>query len=173
MRLFIGIRAGCTDYLTALQDELRRLGRGRFTHADNLHITLRFLGELPPASVSGLCDAITEAGGEAFTLECGAAHMFNKSGIVSARVAGETDKLAALADRTEAVLEKRGYMRETRGFRPHITLARDYQPHGDISRIPEGRHVFTADEVVLFESRRENGRLVYAPLFAHRLQQPE
>jgi 2'-5' RNA ligase len=88
---------------------------------------------------------------------------------LSADVLGETDKLAALAERLEAALERWGYARETRPFKAHITLARDFQPRGDIGGLPAGERRFTVDEVILFESRRENGRLVYAPLFAHAL----
>ncbi len=169
MRLFIGIKTGCEDYLTALQDELKTLGRGRFTHPDNLHITLKFLGEQPPNKIQGICEAIAEAGGEPFALEVGGARMFNRSGILAADVLGDTNKLSALAARLDAALERRGYLRESRPFKAHITLARDFVPHGDIGGIPQKRCAFSVDEVVLFESRRENGRLVYVPLFAHRL----
>lgn len=170
MRLFIGIKMGCKAYLTALQDRLKTLGRGRFTRPDNLHITLKFLGELPPDKVSGLCKAIAEAGGEKFMLEVGGARMFNRNGILAADVTAGADKLAALAARLETALEKRGIPRETRPFRAHITLARDFQPSGGLSGVPQQRCAFTVDEVILFESRRENGRLVYVPLFAHRLE---
>ena len=169
MRLFIGIKTGCEAHISALQDELKKLGRGRFTRSDNLHITLKFLGELPPDRVSGLCEAIAAAGGAPFTLEIGGARMFNRSGILSADVLGETDSLAALAERLEAALEKQGIPRETRPFRAHITLARDYEPHGDLSGVPQRRCSFDVDEVILFESRRENGRLTYAPLYRYRL----
>lgn len=172
MRLFIGIKAGCGQHLAALQGELKKMGRGRFTFADNLHITLKFLGELPPFSVSVLREAIDEAAGCAFELECGGMRMFNRSGIVSAEVAGDTDQLSALHARLEEALERRGYARDTRAFRPHITLARDYKTHGDadIEGISHGSCRFTVSEVVLFKSRREGGRLVYAPLYAHGLQ---
>ena len=169
MRLFIGIKTDCEEHLTALQDELKKLGRGRFTHPDNLHITLKFLGELPPGKVPGLCEAIAEADGEPFMLEIGGARMFNRSGILAADVTAGADKLAALAARLETALERRGIPREMRPFKAHITLARDYQPNGDPGGVPQRRCSFGVDEVTLFESRRENGRLVYAPLFAHRL----
>ena len=169
MRLFIGIKTNCEAHISALQDELKKLGRGRFTHPDNLHITLKFLGELPPGRVPGLRDAITEAGGEPFELKIGGARMFNRSGILSSDVLGETDKLTALAERLETALEQHGYAREKRPFKAHITLARDYEPHGDLGSVSQRRSSFTVDEVILFESRRENGRLVYVPLFAYRL----
>jgi 2'-5' RNA ligase len=97
MRLFIGIKIGCSEYLAALTEQLRQAGRGRFTRPENLHITLKFLGEQLPSSVKEICTAISDAGGEPFTLEIGGARIFNRSGILSADVMGETGKLAALA----------------------------------------------------------------------------
>ena len=170
MRLFIGIKAGCVEYLAGLQEQLRQAGRGRFTRPENLHITLKFLGEQPPSAVKGICAAIAEASGETLTLEIGGARIMGRSGILSADVLGETDKLTALAGRLEAALERLGVAREARPYRAHITLARDFRPHGDISGMPPGERRFVADEVVLFESRRETGRLVYAPLFSHKLR---
>jgi 2'-5' RNA ligase len=171
MRLFIGIKAGCAEYLAALQEQLKNAGRGRFTRPENLHITLKFLGEQPPSAVAGICEAIAEAGGEPFELEIGGARVFNRSGILSADVLGETEKLTALAQRLETVLAGHGYPRETRAYKPHITLAREFQPCGNIAGTPTGRRHFTVDEVILFESRREEGRLVYAPLYTYRLQE--
>jgi hypothetical protein len=35
--------------------------------------------------------------------------------------------------------------------------------------LPAGERRFVVNEVILFESRRESGRLVYVPLFSHKL----
>lgn len=170
MRVFIGIKAGCADYLTALQHQLKEKGRGSFTARDNLHITLRFLGEVAPQKVGAISDAVIQAGGEAFTLTCGGLHVMRK-GLVVAEVGGETDKLLALQGRIEAALETLGFERESRPYRPHITLARNYRGKA-VPSVPSPQNGcrFLADETILFESRRENGRLVYVPLFRHRLE---
>lgn len=171
MRVFIGIKTGCEDYLTSLQNELRKAGKGNFTDVNNLHITLKFIGEVPPSRIKEISEAIFETGGEAFKLECLGIEVFNKSGIVSAKVGGELKKLDAMNSRLENLLEARGFEKEKRAYRPHITLVRKYYPSGgfDIGSIPYRRCAFTVKEIILFESRRENGRLVYAPLFTHKL----
>ena len=169
MRVFIGIKAGCADYLTALQQQLKEKGRGNFTARDNLHITLKFLGEVAPHKVNAISDAITQAGGEAFTLTCGGLHVMRK-GLVVAEVSGETDKLFALQSRIEAALEILGFEKESRPYRPHITLARNYRGETPAVLAPQDGCSFLADETILFESRRENGRLVYVPLFRHSLE---
>lgn len=172
MRLFIGIKTGCEDYLGSLQDELKKCGKGNFTYPDNLHLTLKFLGEAPPFRVSDISGAIKQAAGEAFSLELRGAKAFNKNGIVSAEIGGNMAPLVNLVSRLEDALERLGFPKENRPFHPHITLAREFRPFPgcDISAVPHSSRRFTADEVILFESTRENGRLTYVPLFRQKLK---
>jgi len=60
MRLFIGIKTDCEIYLSSLQNELKKIGKGSFTDAANLHITLRFLGEVPDRRLRNICEAISD-----------------------------------------------------------------------------------------------------------------
>ena len=147
MRLFIGIKTGCGEYLATLQEQLKRAGRGRFTRPENLHITLKFLGEHPPAAVPEICAAIAEAGGEPFELEIGGARMFNRSGILSADVLGRRT-LAALASgwrRWRGCTQVTPYKHITPrdfGGRRHGGIpptAPLYRGRGDTVREPPGR----------------------------------
>lgn len=108
-----------------------------------------------------------------FELECQGIQIFNKSGIISAKVGGELKKLAGLYSRLETALEKRGFEKETRKFRPHITLARKFHASSgfDIESIPYSYCGFKVDKIILFESRRDVGKLVYVPLFVHKLEE--
>lgn len=171
MRLFIGIKTGCEDYLTALQDELKKYGRGNFTHADNLHLTLKFLGEVPPARVKEILDAMARVKAEPFTLELRGVKIFNKNGIVSAEVGGNLELLSSLAEALEGVLEAIGFPKEGRSFKAHITLAREFRPGPgcDISSIPHASRKFTVNEMILFESARIEGKLIYVPVYTKRL----
>ncbi len=175
MRLFIGIRAGCVKYLGSLQQMLKKAGTGNFTSPENLHITLKFLGEISPSRLNELHSAITETDGSAFSLECQGMAMLGKSGIVTARVGGDLIAMDALVARLEDALEKRGFEREARPFHPHITLVRNFHALGgdDVASLAHKGCRFNATEVILFESRREAGRLVYVPLFTHPLAPPE
>jgi 2'-5' RNA ligase len=175
MRLFIGIQAGCGKYLGSLQQMLKKAGKGNLTLPENLHLTLRFLGEVSPSRLDDLREAIAEAGGTPFTIECLGMFMMGKGGIVSARVGGEVDALSALVNRLESALEKRGFEREARPFHPHITLARNFHALAgdDVASMTHRGCRFKAAEVILFESRREAGRLVYAPLYRHPLKPQE
>lgn len=171
MRLFIGIKTGCEDYLAALQEELKKCGRGNFTRAENLHLTLKFLGEVPSFRVKDISDAMAEVTTAPFSLECRGVKLFGKNGIVSAEVGGTIAPLVSLAAKLEDALEKTGFAKETRSFKPHITLAREFRafPGCDIFSIPHGCRKFTVHEMILFESAKENGKLVYVPVHRQKL----
>ena len=171
MRLFIGIRTPCENELTALQQSLKQWGNGRFTDRANLHLTLKFLGETPPEKVKDIADAMEGVDAEQFFLECRGAEMFNKNGIVSARVEGDLGRLQALFIKLENALEQRGFRREPRALKPHITLARQFRvfSQADLSAVPYRHCGFEVRDIILFESRRDAGRLVYAPLFVKRI----
>jgi len=170
MRLFIGMKTGCEEYLLLLQQELKKLGKGSFTRKDNLHMTLKFLGGVPYGMVEELCDAISETQKDTLKLTCEGLQVFGRD-IISVKVGGERDKLSALHDRLELALEKRGFAKEKRRFCPHITLARQFfSPQGyDIASVTTRRVEFQVDKVVLFESTREAGELVYKPVFISKL----
>ncbi len=170
MRVFIGVKTGCEDHLSALQQELKELGSGNFTSRTNLHMTLKFLGEVSAAKNDGICEAISEAQKGTLKLTCEGLQVFGRD-IVSVKVGGERDKLSALYDSLEAALEKRGFEKETRRFRPHITLVRKFRPLGaiDVACIPVKPASFQVNEVILFESTREEGKLIYKPLQRYQL----
>lgn len=170
MRLFIGVKTGCEPQLAALSQELKKLGRGNFTREENLHMTLKFLGDVPPSKVGAVSDAIAHAKPGVFTLWCEGLQTFGRD-IISAKVGGELKKLSALHQSLETSLERCGFEAEQRVFKPHITLVRAFRPFGafDLSSISSVRKDFEVNEVILFESTREEGKLVYKPLFTHRL----
>lgn len=167
MRLFIGIKTGCEDHLHSLQDQLRRMGQGSFTYKENMHITLKFLGEVSPTKLEDVERAMAEIKHNAFHLECLGLGLFNKNGIVSAKVGGELNKLSVLQSKLETEFEKCGFKKENRKYRPHITLARRFEAFQDcdISSIPYRPTGFIVKEIILFESKRISGRLVYEPLY--------
>ena len=171
MRLFVGIKTGCESYLNSLQEELRKAGSGNFTDVSNLHITLRFLGEVPHSRFREICEAVSEAEGPAFALECQGVQVFGRNRIASVRIGGDLDKLAALYSRLETALGRIGFEKELREYSPHVTLARNFRAkeYSDPERIPYRCVKFIVQEIVLFESRQEAGSLIYSPLYIQKL----
>lgn len=168
MRLFVGIKTGCDDYLVSLQQRLKEYGRGNFTKRDNLHITLKFLGEVESGKQKDICEAISDIKCKPFYLECRGIGVFN-SRIAFVKVGGDIHRLSYIFLQLENALFKKGFKKETREYKPHITLARGFRPRLEIESIECKCQVFLVNEITLFESRREDGSLKYIPLFVHKI----
>lgn len=120
----------------AVRDALARLpirtevqgARVRRVASHNLHLTLKFLGELEPARISGVVCALAAASCSVspFDLAVAGAGQFPPRGaprVLWAGVGGGPS-LAALKERVDRALADLGFARETRPFAAHVTLAR-------------------------------------------------
>ncbi len=133
MRLFVAVSLppSIRMELQRLCDELRRAAAGlRWVRPDAIHLTLRFLGELPeddlPRIQSGLRSSLPGSH-PPFALGLGELGRFPSRGrpqvIWVGLVDGQGD-LARLQARVEAAIQASGMPPEARPFRPHLTLAR-------------------------------------------------
>lgn len=113
-----------------LQRQLEHAGaQARWTRPDQLHFTLRFLGEIPLAQVARVKVAVREAasGVEPFTIELrglGAFPSLQRPQVIWIGVNDGKEPLRTLAGRLERALAKQRFPAEPRPFRPHLTLAR-------------------------------------------------
>ncbi|HEX3031541.1 MAG TPA: RNA 2',3'-cyclic phosphodiesterase [Bacillota bacterium] len=178
MRVFIAIEFEdkVKEFLVHLQSELRNYcDRGNFSHRENLHLTLRFIGEIEELGLPALKTAITEAAERSaeFTLGLKGLGQFPKGGRSVAWVGVQpAPELQKLYQEMEKALDKQGFGRENRGFNPHITLAREVdkgQIREAISTVRTGGVTQQVRGITLMHSTREGGRLVYKPLFRHAL----
>ena len=129
MRLFTGISLPeeVTGNLSALIDRLRLTAHLRWSPVDNLHITSKFIGEWPEARLQEMIDALQPLGRRpAFDVSVnGVGWLPNPHSpriLFAAIKAGP--ELAELATATEAATTAIGVDRETKPYRPHLTLAR-------------------------------------------------
>ena len=109
-------------------DELRDMGRPIRAAVEPLHLTLKFLGETDVASVVDVSRAVSTVASahRAFDLPLrgiGAFPKIERPSVVWAGVVDE-EPIAALVENLEIVLEPLRFLRETRPFHPHVTLAR-------------------------------------------------
>jgi len=159
MRLFIAIAPP-----PALREELAALAIGmpgaRWVAADNMHLTLRFLGEVNPAEAEDLDATLSVLRAAPVAVSLQGIGTFGHGRRVHAVwvAAGRDPALMHLQSRVEAAVVHAGFPPDGRKFTPHVTLARLKRP--DPARL-EGfiaAHndrafpAFVADEVVLFES---------------------
>lgn len=96
---------------------------------ENLHITLKFLGQSPPAELEKVKAALDACarGAEPFPLAfrgVGAFPSAERPSVLWAGAHDETGSLASLADKLEERLPEAGREKEQRVFHPHVTAAR-------------------------------------------------
>jgi 2'-5' RNA ligase len=136
MRTFIAIDLddALKNSLAALLDELKPLaGNVRWVGASGMHLTLKFLGEIPEAEAAGVSAVLDEVAGrhQPFPLRLLGTGAF-PPGRRSPRVfwvgAAPVPTLMSLQEDIEREMEKRGFEREQRPFRPHLTLGRVRYP---------------------------------------------
>lgn len=95
----------------------------------NLHVTLKFLGEVDPSRLAGVAEALraVAAASRAFDLGLAGVGAFpspSRPRVLWAGVAEGADVLADLARRIDEALGALAFERETRPFTGHVTLGR-------------------------------------------------
>jgi 2'-5' RNA ligase len=160
-RLFVAL-----DLPEAVKDALGDLQTGlheaRWHDIDDFHLTLRFIGEVDPATEADLLDALELLDGPAVTVSPRGYGHFERRGkpAVLYVTVEATPDLIALQRRVESLVRGCGLPPEPRRFTPHITLAR--LPRSiETERVgrwletapPVGVPPFTVAAVTLFQSR--------------------
>jgi 2'-5' RNA ligase len=111
------------------------LDGARWRTAEQLHLTLRFFGDVREDVARDLDSELARVGGGPFEMVLAGAGAFGEGRDVQAVWAGveETPELKRLAKACEAAARRAGLKPETRNFRPHVTLA--YLRHADPDRV--------------------------------------
>jgi 2'-5' RNA ligase len=140
VRLFVALQisAEVREALAKLTNDLRQVagafGRGapRWVRAENLHVTLKFIGEVSAAKLEAIRDALSKVhSNQPVTLDFSGLGFFPNDERPRVFWAGidASPNLQTLANDVEQSLEKVEIPREQRPFAPHLTLAR-FEPPG-------------------------------------------
>jgi len=131
VRLFIAIELpdDVREHLVQLRDRLKaQIAGAWYTRDQNLHVTLKFLGEVDERRSSELIESLSKVRiGGAIQASADKIECFPDRGplrIVAAGFGGDLDAFAALHRAIEQRCQHLGFERETRKYRPHVTLAR-------------------------------------------------
>lgn len=161
----------------------------RWTPLDNLHLTLRFLGDTSDAQRRQVEAALADIAGQssAFQLALRAAGAFpnlRKPNILWLDFGGDLDVLAPLQQHIELAAQQAGFAAEARAFTPHLTIARarkDTTPAmlaraGEALRTVTGTPLpsstpFTVEDFRLIHSDLRPTGSVYTPLATFALRQ--
>jgi len=135
MRLFVAVNlpAEIRDRLAAVQDRLRRAQADvSWVRAENLHITLKFLGETEEKRLDRIRDVLAEVARAyaPFSLQVTGAGSFGGRvpRVVWAGVSEGADLLTRLAWQVESALSRVGFPKEKRSLTAHLTLGRVRSP---------------------------------------------
>lgn len=125
IRIFVGVPLpeGVRERLAGL---CSGLPGARWVAPENLHVTLRFIGEVDEAEAEDIDAALAAIRHGAFPLALAGADCFGSSNKVRVVFAGvePSEPLMHLYGKVESVLVRLGLEPEGRKYKPHVTLAR-------------------------------------------------
>ncbi|WKZ49263.1 MAG: RNA 2',3'-cyclic phosphodiesterase [Anaerolineales bacterium] len=161
-----------------LRAELNRCVR--WTPPENIHLTLKFLGEIPPAQVDALTSALRVQADSvpAFNVEVGGLGSFpdrKRARVLWIGIQAPAE-IQTLQRGIESACARLGYESESRGFSPHLTIGRVRQQAtpADAQKIRRALEAATIDSlgavrvdlVHLFKSDLQKSGAVYTKIFS-------
>lgn len=182
MRTFVAAPVSET-ILAAARDLQQWISRGghnlRFVAPENLHFTLKFLGEITEEDARRLGSALAVLNQEfpPFPISVGSLGGFpdlRHPRVLWVGVQIGADQLERLAQRVEAICSDAGLEGDKKPFRSHLTIARSRERRPRSMNLPERAleiqlGEMTVDRVVLMHSQLGPQGAVYTPLSEVRL----
>ncbi|MGZ8847378.1 MAG: RNA 2',3'-cyclic phosphodiesterase [Pyrinomonadaceae bacterium] len=109
--------------------------RASWTREDNIHLTLKFLGDVPVNQIESLAQALMRAATQTpdFDLvirDCGSFPTRGKPKVLWIGIDDPSSNLPKLQAAVEDECAKAGFDRDQRSFHPHLTIARLRNPKG-------------------------------------------
>lgn len=164
------LRLRILDHINHLRRDCPEV-KASWGRENNLHLTLKFLGNIQARSITALSEAAGEAAAtcEPFDLivsGCGFFPRRAKPNVLWIGVHDLEHRLHALHQALEEQCSAAGFGRDARAFHPHLTIARLRNPAGGRS-LAEAHEAldfapqrFTVSEIVVFKSEllREGSR---------------
>ncbi|MFP1130067.1 RNA 2',3'-cyclic phosphodiesterase [Asticcacaulis sp. W401b] len=166
-RLFIGVEPP-RAIKTQLLGLMGGVSGARWQSTAQLHLTLRFVGEVDRHQANAIAEALADLHHPAFALSLAGVGTFERKGQVHTLWAGVTpfEPVHVLHKKVDQGLVRAGVLPETRAFQPHITLARLSGRVGTLSHFLDANEgltsePFVVDTVCLYESTLTSEGSVY------------
>lgn len=104
----------------------------KWTHPDDYHITLQFLGDTDKEDIPAIIKVLKEVGNKCMPFQLslqdfGTFGVPDSPRVLWAGVSGELEKLHQLQQAVLSATLPLGYSAEKRDYKPHLTLARKYR----------------------------------------------
>lgn len=168
-RLFVAIRPPA-PVRDALLDLMGGISAARWQSEDQLHLTLRFIGEVDRHMALDIHAALGSIRHPAFDLVVSSLGAFERRGVPDVVWAGvaPVEPVRALHKKIDQAIVRVGIEPDRRAFHPHITLARLGRGAGPVhdflAKPVTGIPAFTVTDIVLVESRLTPDGAVYSEL---------
>ncbi|HSZ57492.1 MAG TPA: RNA 2',3'-cyclic phosphodiesterase [Tepidisphaeraceae bacterium] len=190
MRLFLAIelpdaiRRGLADISSRLRTAPDLSGCS-WVRTENLHVTLKFFGEVPEATLPAICESLNQVRLDgSIRLKASRMELLPPHGpvrVIAAGLEGDRWRLEELHGQIEKRCADVGFPPEARKFRPHVTLARARRPlspgvRGEIEeRTAEllPLEELVVNDFVLMESRLKPDAAQYIPLARFKLDREQ
>ncbi|HAO22504.1 MAG: 2'-5' RNA ligase [Desulfobacteraceae bacterium IS3] len=179
LRTFIAFKLPETiiSHLHKIQKGLKSFGfRVGWVAPENIHLTLKFLGEIPKSEIENVSQAMAETAKQyppmSFTAKgLGVFPTIKRPRVLWCGLKGDTYSLIQLQKTLEENLDIIGFPKEDRGFKAHLTLGRakgEIDPKQLLEAIDKFSGLesenFAADRLILFRSELKPGGAVYTEL---------
>jgi 2'-5' RNA ligase len=114
--------------LSEIQNSLVGTGADlKLVEPKNIHVTMRFLGEISPSIVDAIYEEMKKIAFKPFDIELkglGAFPNLRYARVVWVGIQKGADKLESVFDQLEPCLRRLGFRPDSKGFSPHLTIAR-------------------------------------------------
>lgn len=166
-RLFVAIRPP-QPVRTFLLDQMHGIEGARWQNDNQLHLTLRFIGEVDRHQAQDIAAALGSVSGPALSLMLDGVGTFDRRGRIDMLWAGVApqDALRSLHKKVDRACESIGIAPDQRAYLPHITIARLNRSAGPVegylaAHAGLATPPFTIDHFTLFESEMGREGSVY------------
>lgn len=173
------VRAQLQDHASRLREAVSEASAS-WSRPENVHLTLKFFGNVPTQSLSEISAAASRVAKEfsSFQIRIGGTGVFprrSRPQVLWIGVEDSSGHLSDLQQRLEEEFEREGFPKDDRGFRPHLTIARLRRPE-DARQLAEA-HIQTkfslievpVREFVLFRSEMSPKGSRYTAISKHEL----
>ena len=157
MRLFIAIELSdeLKKSLIGLMHDLKKTGiKGQYAPADNLHMTLAFIGETD--QLAKIREAVQNIQFKPFKLSL--SDLGNFGELIWLGVKGNQG-LSELVKEVRSTLDEAGISYDKKGFLPHITLIR--RAIGNYKQVPAPKGMMMVKRISVMKSEVKDGRRIY------------
>ena len=178
--LEVSVQASLMRHINRLRETVPQ-AQASWSREENMHLTLKFLGDIQTSKLSNLSNAaaLAVASFSSFEITLADTGVFPQHGaprVLWIGVKDESGKLAELHTRLEQACAEEGFVREERPFHPHLTIARLRKPQGATTLAAAHKEMrfepvaVAVEELLVIRSEPSGAGSRYTIISSHRLE---